>query len=132
MIKYNFYGKELILKKVNYVDGHTCILIEKDGKELDRLTTNFSDKHIGKKLKRNEIYICMTPSWEHPIVRDLTLALSEDNLIMCMFDFIRTYNEYYRYIIPKETMEMLESEEVIEFVPVEYDEFEEEDFDERN
>lgn len=119
------YGKELILKKVNYADGHTCILIEEDGKELDRLTTNFSDKRIGKKLNGNEIYICMTPSWEHPIVRDLALALSEDNLIMCMFDFITTWNEYYRYIIPKSTMEMLDSEEVIEFVPVEYDEFEE-------
>ena len=119
MIKYNYNGKELILKKEEYVDGHLCILIE-DGEETERLSTNFSKKDcersLGKDLKANEILICMTPSYEHPIVRSLALSLEEDGLMMCMYDFIRTYNEYYRYRVFDKTIEMLESDEIIEWI----------------
>lgn len=121
MIKYNYNGRELVLSKTEYNDNHTCILISENGEVIDRLSTNF-DKVIckqafGRDINANEILICMTPSMEHPIVRGLALDMEENGLIMCWFDFIRTFNEYYRYKITDKTMEMLESEDVIEFVP---------------
>lgn len=127
MIKYNYNGKELVLKKAQYTDGHTAIIIsDENGNEIDRLTTNFPKaeckRAFGRDLKETEFLICMTPSMEHPIVRSLALDMSENGLISCWYDFIRTYNEYYRYSISKENMEMLESEDVIEFVPETYDE----------
>lgn len=127
MIKYNFDGTDYILKKDRYTDGHLCISItDTEGNYVDRLSTNFSpkdcEKHLGKDLKENEILICMTPSIEHPLVRAMTMNIVDDGLFMCMYDFIRTYNEYYRYRIFTKTMEMLESKEIIEFIPEEYEE----------
>lgn len=124
MIKYNYDGRELVLSKKEYTDGHTAIIISENGKEIDRLSTNFDAKEckraFGRDLKETEILICMTPSYEHPIIRSLALSLEEDEIINCWYDFIRTWNEYYRYSIPSEMFEKIKAEEIIEFVPEEY------------
>lgn len=128
MIKYNYNGRDIILRKANYSDGHLCILID-DGEETERLSTNFSQKDcerfLGKNIQANEILICMTPNYEHPIIRSLAFSLEEDGLIACMWDFIRTYNEYYRYRIFDKTMGMLESKEIIEWITEQEEEPEE-------
>ena len=117
MISYHFHGMELELKKEMYNDGHTAIFILKDGKYYDKLTTNFSKELLGRELSETEIFICMTSDRKHHFIRELGLALEEDGILKGMADFIRTYNEYFRYVIPDKTMKMLESEEIIEFVP---------------
>lgn len=135
MIKYNYCGKELILAKQNYTDGHLCITIEDtEGNYVDRLSTNFPKetckRHLGNDLKDNEILICMTPSMEHPLIRGLAIDMEENGLLMCWFDCVRTYNEYYRYKLTVEAMKMLESECIVEFIPEEYNnELSEEDFE---
>ena len=126
MIKYNYAGKEIILKADTYVsDGHLAVNVFYDDNE-DMLSTNFAKKDcvrfLGKDLKANEILICMTPSMEHPIIRGLALDMEENGLLMCWYDFIHTYNEYYRFSFTKKAMEMLLSDEIIEFVPEEEEE----------
>lgn len=120
MIKYNFEGKEIILKKMQYIDGHTAIQIEYDGK-TEMFSTNFSKADCGRDLKENEIWICMTPSVERPIVRGLALDMEEKWCLSCTYDFIRTWNEYFKYKIPERTMEMLESDEIIEYTEPEFE-----------
>ena len=121
MIGYRFYGMELVLTKGMYDDGHTAIIILKNGKYYKKLTTNFSKEFFVRELYETEIFICMTPDGEHHFIRELGLALERDGVLIGMADSYRTYKEYFRYVIPDKTMKMLESEEIIEFVPEEFE-----------